>query len=245
MRLSGSLFLAGVFVLTTFAANATRMSHVEDSVVDNGDGTFTYFYEVFNDSEPAVIEPSETGGLFGPNLEEIEPQPDVEFIIRDWELPYFSDSGIDISQIDSPDGWSVSIETIGVENAATGWEGVANWQDPDDPFYFGDTSPFSHHTQVIHWYMNDIEDVIDPAFGIYPLNSRSGFSLVASYDQTDAPYQASWFELPVQTGDPAFPFGGVPGSPMATRIIPEPTSMALLGLGAIGLVGRTYRRGRA
>ena len=53
-------------------------------------------------------------------------------------------------------GWSYTIETIGVANPATGWQGVADWQTPGDPWktefdnLYGSAAnnPFNNHTQV-------------------------------------------------------------------------------------------------
>lgn len=54
----------------------------------------------------------------------------------------------------SPSGWNYSIETIGVANSSTGWEGVASWQTSGDPFFAGAGSPFTTVTEVLHWYSN-------------------------------------------------------------------------------------------
>ena len=206
----------------------TRSSTVTDSVINNGSGTWTYNYTVNNTS-------LQNGG------------PDARRpILVDWELPWFGDAGI--TNIASPSNWHFAIETIGVANAATGWEGMAAWQNPADPFYAGAGSPFTTVTQVLHWYNicrfggSGCEGDLDNA--IFPNGSLSDFAFDAIYDSTAAPYQASWDFLPIRTGDPAFPLlGGVPGSPGARgQSVPEPAALSLLGLGLMALAFSRRRR---
>ena len=213
----------------------TRASHVGDTVTDNGNGTWDYGYTVFNDS---------FADMYG--TDPFEP------LIVDWELPYFSDAGI--SNIISPYGWTYAIETIGVANPLTGWEGVAAWQDPSDPFYAGADSPFTHVTEVLHWYsICWVQTTIQPPCewelqdAIFVGDNLSGFGFTAVFDETAAPYQASWALLPIQSGDPAFPLGGLPASPNTLGItppptIPEPTTLSLLGLGLLGAAYSINRR---
>ncbi len=218
------------------AAGWTRNSTVTDSVTDNGNGTWTYGYTVNNTS-----------------LQDGGNDPEQPLIV-DWELPWFGDAGI--TNIMSPINWDWSIETIGVANPSTGWEGVAAWQNPGDPFYAGASSPFTTATQVLHWFNTcwaqpqldsiapQIVAVCEGQFdgAIAPSGSLSGFSFVADFDATAAPYQASWAFLPVRTGDPAFPLGGVPNSP-AVSGVPEPGILGLLGIGLVAVVlGRRRRR---
>jgi hypothetical protein len=220
----------------------TRSSKVETAVSDNGNGTFTYEYTVFNTSMDVSFIPTANGnGELFPN----------EPVIVDWELPYFDDAGFDLSDVLSPAGWAANIETVGVANTDTGWAGTASWQDPSDPFYFGEDSPFTTATQVLHWYsecwvsfgLNGIgsaspaavgcEDPLQDAIGAG--DTLSDFSLTAIFDETDAPYQASWELREVQSGDPPFPMGLV-ASPKALGITaaPAPATLALLLLGAAG-----------
>jgi hypothetical protein len=63
---------------------------------------------------------------------------------------------------------------------------------------------------------------------------------------TGAPYQASWASwasLPVRTGDPLLPLGGIPNSPALNRAIPEPGVLGLLvaALAACCAVARRRR----
>ena len=223
-----------------------RSSTVTATVADLGGGTWSYGYTVNNTSQF-----NEVG-------------PDQRPILVDWELPWFGDAGI--TNIVSPTpNWNWSIQTIGVPEAATGWDGMAEWQTPGDPFYAGPTSPFTLATQVLHWYNlcavairntvvapgggNGTNAVIACAEGqftdaIFPGDSLSGFGFDAGFGPTGAPYQASWAFMPVRTGDPDFPLtGGFPNSPsLRGNQAPEPGALGLLGMGLAALVFIRRRR---
>jgi len=259
------LGMAAALTLTFSTAHAgapfgglwDRSSLVEDDVSESG-GVFTYNYTVINTSTRCAE--------FGPGCDFHE---GGDPLIIDWELPYFTDSSINLASIQSPDGWDWAIETIGTANFATGWDGVANWQDPADPWYAGPDSPFTTVTQVLHWYVTDplacdpfvgVDSFTGSASvaavtcdGILPIDSvnfidahqdrLSGFSFEAAFDSTAAPYQASWFEYPVETGDPAFPLGGgIPNSPSLNRDdgtqVPVPAPLLLIAAALFGLARR-------
>lgn len=225
-----------------------QASHVEDNGgVNIGGGVISYEFTVFND------------GASGDVIDEYGYAIFSEPLIVDWELPYFNDPGA-IFNVRSPDGWTFAIEEIGTANAATGWDGTASWQDPGDPFYFGDDSPFTTVTQVLHWYLEDWaafgsilgaiptgECGYGEALTLFavgtevPCNALAGFGFDSFYGATAAPYQASWDFLEVQSGDPAFPLAGLPGSP---SVVPEPESGILLATGLIALGGFLGRRRR-
>ncbi len=219
----------------------TRSSIVSDSVVNNGNGTWAYNYTVSNTSQ-------NDGGPDGP----------LPPILVDWELPWFGDAGI--TNIVSPVNWTFTIETIGSANPATGWDGVASWQTPGDPFYAGPNSPYTTVSQVLHWYnvcwtngravattvaatVTTCEGDLDGA--IFPDESLGGFGFTSDFGPTDAPYQASWTTLPVRSGDPRFPLGGFPNSPAVNAInaTPEPSALALLA-GALAAGAAAMRRRR-
>lgn len=179
-------------------------------------------------------------------------------LIRDWELPFFgSGSGqnivenlSNITNIETPEGWTWSIEAIdGVGNAATGWEGVADWQTPGndmkdffDAFFGGEANnPYNTVTHVLHFY-TDCGEFGDPC--IFPGGSLEGFGFTAGFDSTNAPYQASWDDFTIRTGDPQFPLGVQPTNPIIARAlanIPEPGTLAMLGLG-LGAMAAARRR---
>ena len=209
------------------SAGWERASHVEDNVIDNSDGTWSYEFTVFNDSSF-----SGDGGFEQP-------------LIRDWELPFFDDMGI--AGIVQPVGWAASIETIGVANETTGWDGIAAWQTPGDPWkdifddFYGSSAanPFNDPDgQVLHWYTECFDEV---QTCILPGDSLTGFGFDADFDEGQAPYQASWFLQPVQTGDPAFPAPGLPNSP-SINPVPLPGAAVLFSFGLVGLAGVARRR---
>lgn len=216
-----------------------RKSHVSDVVTDNHDGTWTYDFTVHNDSTP----------FFGSGFASITPEDIVTGmpILVDWELPWFDDAGFTLADVVSPTGWAAAIETIGTANPTTGWGGVASWQDPGDDFYFGPDSPFTLATQVLHWFNTCWAEGGEECAvgGIEPGGSLSGFGFDAVFDKTAAPYQASWMLLPVRSGDPAFPLGGVPASPLALgSAVPVPGTLALALLGVAGLFASHRRADR-
>lgn len=226
------------------AGGWTRSSQASDTVSNNGNGTWTYAYTVRNSS---LL--TESG-------------PDSRPILVDWELPWFGDAGISLASIRSPRNWTFSIETIGSPNGSTGWGGVADWQNPTDPFYEGAGSPYTTGTQVLHWYnvcwvqnqaqarvtlaavADSCEGSLDNA--VFPEESLDGFGFDADFSPTSAPYQASWAFLPVRTGDPAFPLGAFPNSPAVQgNRVDEPAVPALLLLAGVAAFGlRRSRKSR-
>ena len=115
-----------------------------------------------------------------------------------------------------------------------GWTGAdPSWFDVSDPFYPGAGSPFlAPDLQILHWYNVAWFDAFtDLSTAIAPGASLGGFGFTAGFDDTGAPYQASWDFLPIQSGDPAFPTPSLPGSPNTLGAVPEPGTLALLALG--------------
>ena len=217
--LTAALVLGGYHLdAAAIVALPAYSSHVTDVVNDNGNGTWTYNFTVFNDT---------TANAYGGTP-----------VIVDWELPYFSDAGI--VNITSAVNWNFAIETVGVANTNTGWDGVAAWQDPTDALFQGPTSPYTTATQVLHWYTGPtrLERPFNP---ILPENSLGGFSFTAGFAPTGAPYQASWDIVPRRTGDPAFPTAGIPNSP-SVAVVPLPGALALLASGLFGLGGVKRRK---
>jgi len=255
-KLTSSVAVASSLLLGSIAAQAgvaptcpgivqgaTQASAVLSDTFQQGAAT-SYNFTVCNLSDPSVGD-GEVG---------------FAGVIRDWELPWDPNAGIDNIRV--PFGWDWQIETRGVTNADTGWGGVIEWQDPNDPFY---DPRFADHTQVLHFYTscgrpiaNDFTASLtnDSAVGCNQLpqewipagtnNQLSGFGFDSPFSETNSPYQASWLFLPVNTGDPAFPQPGAAFSPSffaPASTIPEPTSLALMSL-ALFAAGRKCKKAR-
>jgi hypothetical protein len=251
------LFKTSCIVALAFAtgfAQATRVSHVESNTINNGNGTYTYNFTVFNDSH--LFNPAGCGSLGGPvsapngatapraaAAAVSDPSDCLIHRITEWSMPYFSDSGI--TNIFSPNSrWFSSIEVVGVANPATFFDGeVPTWTNPADPFYFGAAGPFTGVTQILRWYTFDVCGDGCDGF-INPQNSQSGFGFTSVFAATAAPYDAGWIDERRRSGDPDFPVLGLPGSPLAlgatTNNVPAPAVWLLFAIG----LGAMMRRSR-
>jgi hypothetical protein len=241
--------------LSASFAQATRVSHVESNTLNNGNGTYTYNFTVFNDSH--LFQPVGCGGAssvaFAPNgsvaavsaaATVSDPSDCLLHRITEWSMPYFGDSGI--TNIFSPNArWFSSIDTIGIANAATRYDGgTPTWLNPADPFYFGAASPFSAVTQILRWYTFDTCGDGCTGF-INPQLSQTGFGFTSIYGAVAAPYDAGWIDERRRSGDPDFPGAGLPGSPLAlgaTNQVPAPAAWLLLALGLVPIIRRVRKQ---
>lgn len=205
---STALFLLGASINAHAIIALIPATHTVDTITAVPDGTWQYQYQLFNDSTSTVG--------FWPR--------GVTVNIDTWNLPWFTLGGILPGSILSPSGWSYSIETIGVANLATNWNGMAFWP----------AAPFDTVTQVLHWY-----DIAGTAPITYS-SSLTGFGYDALYAPTYAPYQAVYtiyngvsLSTLASNADPAYP-----NSPYVFgATVPEPSIMTLLfaGLGSLTL----------
>ncbi len=220
------------------------ISAVTDNVTPNGNN-FIYDFTVHNIS---TCDDSQTTPFF--TCDGTEGLLPVLPVIVDWELPWFNNLGID--NFFAPPGWAHAIETVGVPNPLSGWDGSApSWQSPSDPFFFGPLSPFTSGNQVLHYFLQawasggvDIDGIFpsDSVFGTNipsdAITSLSGFGFSSPNPATAAPYQASWSLFPLQSGDPSFPISN--GFPSFSTAIPEPETLTLFlsGLLTLSLIRR-------
>jgi hypothetical protein len=205
-------------------------------------GLFQYDFTVFNTSTPDEINP----------------------LIVNWELPFFSLDDLDISSITSPEGWVFEIinpsDSTFIYNNPNGPYGEYSWDwdAATDPTLLADPNAYGPNVDVfvdppflIHWYTtpDDIGDgLFLPTAPIAPGSSLSGFGFESDFASVNAPYQSSWFLQPPVTGDPPIPGSafGTPFSPARQQaqggVIPEPASIGIWSLLAATVAFRVRRR---
>lgn len=168
-------------------------------------------------------------------------------VIMDWELPLFSLDDIDVSSITSPEGWTHQIVTPPFPPSF--WNYDADTDPLLDPSQGGDPNLYGPNPQVfenppyvIHWVTSDPE-----RYGIRPGGSLPGFGFFSNYAPLNAPYLASWVDLPPRGGDPPIP-GSEFGTPLSPArlgaqqlLIPEPATFLMTALfGPLAIIG--FRR---
>jgi hypothetical protein len=172
-------------------------------------------------------------------------------VIIDWELPLFDLADIDISSIESPNGWDWEI-VVAPYTPEFVWTSYDPATDPlldpaqgGNPNLYGpNPEAFNNPPYVLHWF--DISFTSGGA-GIYPGQFLNGFSFESQYSARSAPYMASWTTFPPRGGDPPIPGSGFgsPNSParMAAQGIPEPSTFVMFVMaGSALLAAAGYRR---
>jgi hypothetical protein len=206
-------------------------SRVDAAITLQPSGQFLYSFTVVNTSGFSAAQT----GFFTP-------------VIMDWELPFFSLSDFDTSSITSPAGWGYEIVTpynadpsFWNYNAAT--DPLLDPNQGGDPNLYGpNPEVFNEPPYILHWVTDDPSQ-----YGIFPGNSLSGFSFLSSYGPFNAPYLASWVDLPPRGGDPPTPEENAFSTPLsparfAAQRFPEPGTLLLIGAGAAGLLLLRRRR---
>jgi hypothetical protein len=174
-------------------------------------------------------------------------------VIVDWELPLFSLDDIDVSSIQSPSGWNFEILTPPYNSSYNGivWSSYDADTDPlldpsqgGDPDLYGpNPQAFENPPYVLHWYWPNSSGGAGP---IFPGGFLSDFSFESDYSSQNAPYMASWQNLPPRGGDPPIPGSGFgsPNSParMAAQGIPEPTTFVMFVMAGSLLAAAGCRR---
>ncbi len=204
-------------------------SRVDATVTLTSGGQYRYSFTVVNTS-------------FG--LSQLDGVP----VIMDWELPLFSLDDLDVDSITSPEGWIHQIVTPPLPPSF--WNYSAANDPLLDPGQGGDPNLYGPNPQVfenppfvLHWFTHDPE-----TYGIFPGSSLDGFGFLSSYSAFNAPYLASWVDLPPRGGDPPIP-GSAFGTPLSPArlgaqqfLVPEPASFLLLAIGGGMLLVYCRRR---
>jgi len=200
-------------------------SRVDATITPSG-AQFMYAFEVFNTS----------GGGGEVGTAQFFGTP----VIMDWELPLFSLSDLDVNSIVSPLGWQHEI--VSPHTAPPSFWNYVAADDPlldpgqgGDPNLYGpNPHVFENPPFVLHWFTDDPE-----TYGIFPGNSLGGFGFLSDFSPLNAPYLASWVDLPPRGGDPPIPGSafGTPNSP-ARQIAqqPEPSTILLAAMCGLGLM---------
>ena len=219
-----------------------------DATVTPEAGGFRYDFTVYNTSGGIAASTGETGGgvsAFGVGIP----------VIVDWELPLFDLDDIVPGSIQSPSGWSFEILTPPYVSSQNGVVWTTYDADTDpllDPAQGGDPNLYGPNPQafenppyVLHWF----DDFTNSggAGAIFPNQFLSDFSFVSEYSSRNAPYLASWDDLPPRGGDPPIPGSGFgsPNSParQAAQGVPEPSSIVLFVMAGSSLLAAAgYRR---
>jgi hypothetical protein len=227
---SSSLLLRATLVLALPGLMLTDTAHAgfigasaSSSVTLLGDGNFAYQYTITNTSEAGE-----------PNLSA-------------WVLPFFDDEATTFVEdsIFAPAGWTWLFTAVSGPGDLSDWEYLAT-DDPKNATYGAPGSAFENPPYALVF----LPDLVGILLGevdynpIAPETSLSGFGYVSPFGGTNAPFIAVYEDGQLTIGDPAIP--QTPSFPSA-QSIPEPTSLVLCGLGAIGalVIGRRRRRSMA
>jgi hypothetical protein len=209
-----------------------RTSEVSSVVTTNGDGTYTYNYNVINTSP---------GGQSEGNIIDIWP------LIVDYEVPLNSPSVV--SNVLSPGQWSY--EFISADQYLTrygeanpfGSAYILHWYTgfgtmPQEVTAFFDGLGYMPIAPDGYRALHELPVVYEP--------STDGFIFTSLLAPVDGPYSTSWEDAFRNIGDPPLPGGSVGGggTPSYQQVVPEPGTVVLLAFGLIGMAafGRKFRK---
>ena len=188
---------------------------VTGSVTDIGGGEFEYSYTVTNTSDGSLV-PDGGIGVAGPD----------DTVINRLLIPFFDLESVAIvnGSVQFPLGWTATFS----DPAGTIWD-YNPLTDPDQLNYEVSASVFVDPPFVLDFFT-----VSNP---VQPDASLDGFSFRSLFGATNGPVVIG-FEGGGGSVDP--PHVNSPSHP-AFDVIPEPTTMALLALGGLGLLRRRQK----